>query len=635
MTALPNQFDRPSRRPARRPDRIIYTRHTLVDPAGDAFDRDEPALLLEGSWPPQMSLSHAQALDETIDARLDWIDQEAVRLARIVADVRPAASLDLISPARINELSLRYYLLKLIRVVAYFVEVFPLCPRQQVHLVAQPGGDDDYVDLIANLCRAASARCRVHWVGESFAAIPSFAANRPWRRGLGRIARLLGPRLADRRSPPGPRIVLCGNPRLLEPVGRELAHRTARLWWLYDRFAARSWLRWRPRGAGQLVCDSNLGVENRLRQPHIPPLVCRGIDLKDPVERWLAARLETHGARQTRIVEQIDYHFRRLRPQRLVLDEDATPLARAAVAVARRHGALSFVVQHGAPLSRFGFVPLWADQILAWGESSRRQFLRWGLSTESAQLVGSPRHRIERQGPGGPLKKREGWLGTNEVSPQSPRSPTRRVLLLSTVPPRDDRPDPVELHLTRNTYAEMLRVALASLVKIPNVRLVVKLHPRASSDPIARQTLAMFPAVPSRVVTRRNLETWLAQTDCVLSCASSGGVDAAVAGIPVIQLLPAGSGDVLPHRQWGFVGSARSEDQLDRLLNEALEYNPPRIGVFNQDVFEDYGHSAAAAVADAVLAQEDTILNDWPPQPNIPGFPSSSLGTSSFGVLNK
>ena len=37
-------------------------------------------------------------------------------------------------------------------------------------------------------------------------------------------------------------------------------------------------------------------------------------------------------------------------PDALVLDEDATPLARAAVTLARRHRAASFVVRASLPL---------------------------------------------------------------------------------------------------------------------------------------------------------------------------------------------------------------------------------------------------------------------------------------------
>ena len=42
----------------------------------------------------------------------------------------------------------------------------------------------------------------------------------------------------------------------------------------------------------------------------------------------------------------------------------------------------SLVVQHGVPYIRFGFTPLEADAICAWGESSRAQFQRWGIPSE-------------------------------------------------------------------------------------------------------------------------------------------------------------------------------------------------------------------------------------------------------------
>ena len=391
-------------------------------------------------------------------------------------------------------------------------------------------------------------------------------------------------------------MVLCGNPRLLDPVCRELLARGCSVWWLYDRFALRSWLRWRPAGVGQLVCDSSLGRENRLVQPAVGTVDCRGVDLAGPLKRWIADRLATHGRRQTRIVEAIDTHFGRLRPDVLVLDEDATPLARAAVALARRHRAASFVVQHGAPVCRFGFVPLAADRFLAWGRSSRDQLTRWGMPGERIQITGSPQHDALCRA----LRSRRRRRPAAENRPP-------RILLLATSPPRDDRPDSVAFHLTAGNYAGMLRMALEAVSEIPGAELVVKLHPRTPHDPIARAVLAEFPSLASRVVTGGPLAMWLARADCVLSCASSAGVESTLAGVPVIQLLPAGSGDVLPHDAWGMIGTARHRVELEPLLARALcdDWQPaPRP---DPNVFGDCDGVAAARIAGAVLAQHTPI----------------------------
>jgi hypothetical protein len=67
---------------------------------------------------------------------------------------------------------------------------------------------------------------------------------------------------------------------------------------------------------------------------------------------------------------------------------------------------------------------------------------------------------------------------------------------------------------------------------------------------------------------RERLADLVAAADCVLSCASSAGIEAARAGRPVIQLLPAGSGNILPAEWYGLRGSARSLEELRQLLSE-------------------------------------------------------------------
>jgi len=176
---------------------------------------------------------------------------------------------------------------------------------------------------------------------------------------------------------------------------------------------------------------------------------------------------------------------------------------------------------------------------------------------------------------------------------------------LATVPPRDDRPDAIALHLNRRTYAEMLRMAFAVVATIPDAELVVKLHPRTPDDPIAHAAMAAFPSVDSRAVDRGPLEPWLAQTDCVLSCISSAGVDSTLTGVPVIQLLPAGSADVLPHQPWGMLGTARSQAELQQLVTQAKKGS----GLFfeadpNPNTFSHLDGRAAKRIADVVLARK-------------------------------
>ena len=584
---------------------LVFARHELVHARRDPH---APALLLEGSWPPEHRHRRLHpSLDDAVDCRLAWIDEEAARLAERLAaaharDDRQADLFHRITPAYLNALPLRYYLVKLLRVVAYFSQIRPLSGGDRLELTAGAGRDEDYALLVAELCRLAGARCHVQWIGgkkgdrsnlperpegcfAQIGPVPFFPANGWWRRWTGRLCRTFEPPVDG--FAPHRRVVICGNPRLLDPVCRELLKRGCRTWWLYDRFALKAWLRRRPGGVGQLVCDSSLGRENRLLRRMPESLRSRGVDLARPVERWLADRVDAHGPRQTRIVEQIDAHFHRVRPHTLILDEDATALARAAVAVGRRYGAESLVVQHGAPLCRFGFAPPAADRVLLWGAASQRQLIQWGVPPERTAITGSPWHEDLRR------EFRKSALL---------HKPTRRprILLLMTTPPRDDRPDSVQIHLTTGTHAEMLRMAFAVVAGIADARLVVKLHPRAPRDPFLDKTLADFPSVRCRLVRRGPLEKWLADCDCVLSCISSAGVDAILAGVPVIQLAPPGSGNILPHDQWGLLGTARSETQLQSLLRRALQgYGLPATRS-DAEVFSPDDRPAAARIADAI-----------------------------------
>lgn len=572
---------------------LVYARHDLVD---HTLRREDSALLLEGSWPSNASSGLHRSLDEAIDGRFDWIDRQAADWAESLAGNdpprheagSPAAG---ISAAYLNALALRYYLVKLLRPLAYFTEVQPLRPGDHVELIAAAGRDQDYAEVLCRQCRAAEAYYRVRWIQKKQPCPGGLPSNALWRRWAARLSRYFRPS-PDRRGSHR-RVVLCGNPRVLDPVCRELLTRGCNLGWLYDRFAVKSWLRWQAVGIEQLVCDSSLGQDNRLSAAVPEQLAFRGVNLAGPIRRWLADRVASQGPRQTRLVEQIDAHFRRVHPDALVLDEDATPLARAAVAVARQYGVRSLVVQHGVPCCRFGFALPAADRVLVWGRPSARRLIDWGVPAGQIGITGSPaceglRHKLSRV-------RRRG-------APRHQGGKPPRILLLTTVPPRDDRPDAVALHLTRRTYSEMLRMAFAVVARMEGAELIVKLHPRSPDDPVARAVRADFPSLRSRVVSRGPLEKWLAGVDCVLSCGSTAGVEASLAGVPVIQLAPPGASDSLPHEQWGLSGTAYSETDLDQLLARVLGQEWRPASGPDPDVFAEFDEPAAARIAREVLA---------------------------------
>ena len=600
---------------------MLYTRRDLVEPTAE---RQQSRVLLEGSWPTADRTATCVGLDASLDGRFDWIDGRAAELAEQVAamggrnDSEPIAGS--VSLAHLDALSLRYYLVKLLRPVVYFTQLRPLTRRDDVTLIAGAGRDEDYAAVLAQVCAAAGAAFRVQRRPQSMRS-KSLPPNRLWRRLLSGLTGVVEPTTEPRDDMP--KVVLCGNPRLLDPVCRELLRRRCRLWWLYDRFAVRAWLQWQSAGVGQLVCNSSLGRENQLVADVPGPIPFEGVDLAEPLGRWMAGRAGSHGPRYTRLTEQIDAHFARVKPEVVVLDEDATPTARAAAVAARRHGARTLVVQHGAPYCQFGFMPAAADRFLAWGAATRDRLVGWGAEPERVRVVGAvqgdalpPRLTVQqppnKPGTGtsrqsahaGPTLSRSEPVPALLGTPREPRPAVDppRILLLATVPPRDDRPDAVSMNLTTETYAEMLRMAWATVAGIDDAELIVKLHPRSGNDPSVRRVCRDYPQVRTRLVRRGGPRRWFERVDCVLSCVSSAGVEAAAAGLPVVQLAPPGSTAALPDEAWAMAGTARSESELQQLLAKVLvegwRPEPRAIG----NVFAPGPNTAARRIADEVVA---------------------------------
>jgi hypothetical protein len=622
-------------------------------------------VLLEGSWgdlPPGLARhvsggTRFLSLDENVGPEDGWLDAHAVAWSEQLAS-SPAKR----CPLYLNTLGLRYHLLRLFRVVLFFEKHCPPRTGRRFTLVvdaarARPGGDhEDYVRILGQVCRRAGAELTVvrktivpeagvrknvvlktgvdcferassrqTTTGASTMRAPS--GNALWRRALadairavevvaaqgGRFAAWLSRHGSDSGDHQGNHrcverpILLCGNPRLLDPVCHALLKKNARVSWLYERLAVKSWLRWRRRGVGQIVLNRPIGCNDSAhttRASDAAPLaLCespandtpttrhegsdggdlaaplpltvdttfRGIDLRRPIERWLLARVAERGAVQTRIVDRLGYELKRLRPRSIVLDQDLTPLARATVAVARELEIPTLVVQHGAFFCRLGAAGVVADRVLAWNEASRRQMIDWGVDRRRLLVTGPPHMAaLARMA----HFTRVADVTTARVSLYHKEDATARarrtdavlagrprVLLLDTIPPRDERPDAVELALNSASYARLLRVVSTAVARV-GAELIVKPHPRSTSrrgnHPVARMS------------RESDLLALLRQADAVLSIGSTAGMEAALAGWPVVQVFPSAARGVPRPEDWGLIGASDNPIVLERMLRRIL-----------------------------------------------------------------
>ena len=634
----------------------VYARRELIGPRAFALG---PAVLLEGAWPHETAGCLRWSLDDAVDGRFEWIDAMAADLVEELLEIAGGLPSGLYPTADLNVLDLQYYLVKLIRITAYFTKIRPLQSGGRLDVFLCRGRDEYLHDLFQEIAASAGAEYEPKW-SEPLAAVAKNRSSKPrsssrraladerpggfpkngrFRRFCGRLARLIEPgkNIASHRR----RVVLCGDSRALAPIADKLLADDCQIWWLHDRFAVDTWLRWRFRGAGQLFCNSSLGHKNRLTANLPQQLMCLGVNLAPAVGRWLAEIMQKYGRRQTRAVREINAHFRRVRPHRIVLGDESTPFARAAVAVARRHGVASFVVQTKMPCRRFAFAPIAADHVLAWGPSSKEQFLAWGALPQQVHVTGSPRHGSEADGKGRPrignaaLPTQVIWgkasratgllrtLALSEIDGSTTAEAARellsksattassgpnvrpikfpKVLLLAPPLPDDSQPGSVAMHLNRTTYAEILRTALAAVARVDGARLEIRLPNRTAPNRVLKSVLGEFKSLHVEFSQNGGLPAHVARADCVLSCMSADSAEATLAGVPVVQVLPQGSADVMPYNRWGMIGSAKTQDELEQLLAKLLREGWKPLPPVNGDVFAKLNADATAETVRAIL----------------------------------
>jgi len=581
----------------------IYARASLI-PAAPA--RAGQAVILEGSWPVASSgqddlasrsgeVTYADqrptwSLDEALDASYGWVDDEAIRLASQISTQGNAANTAAPSIAYAQERKLRYQLGKLLRVVAFFNHPPAgfVTPRGEVRAHLAAGRDDDYAALLSLLATQHGWQLQIVWHDD--APRPEAHAKASLlRRAAGWLHRWT----VSRSGAAGPRLVLCGNASGLDPLCEQLLARHCRVAWLYDEFCLRTWRRWRRDGVQQLLCRTQ-GMASQPGACWMPASVeFDGLDLLPALAPWLRATSVAWETRTLVMARRIARNLRRFRPALLIVDEDQTPIPRIAVWVARQLGIQTAVVQHGVPRIAFGFAPLAADWFLAWGETSRRQLQSFGYPAERIAVTGSPRHDD--------LAQALRW------KPATVAELPREVLMFTTTPPIDSRPEPLRYNLTTVEHDRLARMTFREVEKL-GLRLVIKTHPRTPHHAaVLNRILAEFPRLQTRIVSGGSLPELCASAACVVSLASGAGVDVATLGVPVIELVPRGGTALLPSEEWGTWATASDEESLRAFFEQAgltgrpIEEPPHALVRDISRVFANWG-DAASATADIIVS---------------------------------
>jgi hypothetical protein len=242
--------------------------------------------------------------------------------------------------------------------------------------------------------------------------------------------------------------------------------------------------------------------------------------------------------------------FDHLQPHGIVSTSYSSIVGRAAACAARGCGARSAYVQHGIFPDCDFFTSFCHDLLLLWGEANRRTMLRNGISDSRIKVVGPTIYDalIQRvsasppspfPGPGDPIRitylaSRTGGLAVNSAIAR---------LCLSTV--------------------------VEAVARIPNGRLMVKLHPGDKTGMIEGR-MRDFRDV--EVVRDRDSQDVICRCDVAIVVSSTTGFEACMAGKPLIVLNVSGVPDYGPYQQYGAALQLTLDDPSAPLkLAEAIQ----------------------------------------------------------------
>ncbi len=203
------------------------------------------------------------------------------------------------------------------------------------------------------------------------------------------------------------------------------------------------------------------------------------------------------------------------RPHTIVLASDQHRIGRLATHLSGSRGIRSIVIQHGLPQSTLGYLPVVADRLAVWSESSARWFLDHGTPADRLRIVGNP--RLD-------------WLPAGDASADE-----GRIQGLSALTGRPSILVALSV-ASVDTNWRLIDAAIGALGRLPEASLVIKLHPGGSdwTDVLQRSTWPVTVRQRTQVIDRAPIEPLLRWADVVVIHRSTVAGEALAAGCPVV-----------------------------------------------------------------------------------------------------
>gem|GEM_PF-3717279 len=236
-----------------------------------------------------------------------------------------------------------------------------------------------------------------------------------------------------------------------------------------------------------------------------------------------------------REILSLERAFEKLSPDTVVMASDAHRISRMAAIIAGKMGISTTVIQHGAPIWKYGYVPVYADRMAVWGEESREWFEKHGVPGGKLVVTGCPRYDN---------------LGFAELE----NAPTRPALYLMT--------NPIDKELNRKILETFAGLPAKGFREV-----AVKVHPSEKDLSLYEETLK---GTSIRVIRDTSIKELVRPCDIIVVGNSTAGIDALAAGCVLVNLELEGFPNSIPYEKYG-VAITTGFNGLEEAVREAFK----------------------------------------------------------------
>ena len=257
----------------------------------------------------------------------------------------------------------------------------------------------------------------------------------------------------------------------------------------------------------------------------------------------------------------------------VVLNSDVHKTSRIFVFYCKKYKIKNYVLQHGAPVLDYGYLPVYTDKMFNWGKLSFDWFLDRGTDINKLQITGTA--KVEK------IIK-----GINNKSIKE----CLNILLIM---------NPIGEELCR----KFLQITYDA-IKDMNVNLKIKLHP--SSEHYDHLPRIIFKDYPYEVFRLENTHDLIRKSDVVISTTSTVGAETIALYKPLIQVKIDEINTKLEYEDYDCCMSARNHIELLEILkDEKLLYSKfNNYDKFISDFFYILDGKSSERMKDTIVYEE-------------------------------